>query len=287
MNNITRFWQDVRDHPAYEGHDMHRHPRFNHRTHGIPLRLHGDGVTSISCGKTWSQSIDVLSWSSCVAPIMASWVTNPIIFFVYESMLVDDESGDSMDEVFRVLVWSLYWLYQGVYPDRNHDNIKYVDIDPKGVDALRALHALADGFFMPLWVIRMDLEYIVKRLRVASYRRQDCILCPAGNHSRLPWTDCRDNASWISRLWDRESWKEAFPRPHRLFRHLPGVTIAMYIPDILRCKFLGVGAYVLGSVLQCLYVFLIGGNGDAALAYVFERVRRVYRRLGISKDRFS
>jgi hypothetical protein len=67
-------------------------------------------------------------------------------------MLVADESGDTMDEVFRVLVWSLYWLYQGVYPDRNHDGIKYVDIDPMGVDALRALTALADGFFMPLWV---------------------------------------------------------------------------------------------------------------------------------------
>ena len=72
-----------------------------------------------------------------------------------------------------------------------------------------------------------------------------------------------------------------------MFRHLPGVTIAMYIPDILHCKFLGVGAYVLGSVLQYLYVFLIGGNGDEALAYVFERVRRAYTRLGISRDRFS
>jgi hypothetical protein len=61
----------------------------------------------------------------------------------------------------------------------------------------------------------------------------------------------------------------------------------MFIPDILHCKFLGVDAYVLGSVLQYLYVFLIGGHGDEALAYVFERVRRAYQRLGIIKDRFS
>ena len=202
-------------------------------------------------------------------------------------MVVADAGGDSMDRVFLVLVWSLYWLYQGVHPDRDPDGRKYVDIDPTGSDALRALTPLADGLFCCLWVIRMDLEYVVKRLHVASYRRQDCALCPAGHRACLPWTDCRSDAAWIGRIWDRDSWRVAFPRPHRLFRHLPGVKIAMFIPDILHTKFIGVDAYVLGSILQYLYIYLIDGGADEALAYVFELVRQAYDKLGIHRDRFA
>ena len=67
LENITRFWEDMQGHPCYENHPMHQHHRFDFKTKCIPLRLHGDGVTSIACGKIWARSVEALSWSSCLA----------------------------------------------------------------------------------------------------------------------------------------------------------------------------------------------------------------------------
>ena len=81
LENITRFWEDMQGHPCYENHPMHQHRRFDFKTKCIPLRLHGDGVTSIACGKSWARSVEALSWSSCLGPHAATWITNFLIIF--------------------------------------------------------------------------------------------------------------------------------------------------------------------------------------------------------------
>ena len=119
--SIATFWDNMHGHPSYPTHPMHNHEYSNHRTHGIPIRLHGDGVTSIACGKIWSKSVEALSWSSCLAKPGASWVTNCLILFVFECIV----AGESMDVVFANLAWSLYWAYLGAHPDRCPKGILY------------------------------------------------------------------------------------------------------------------------------------------------------------------
>ena len=168
VEDITRFWEDMHGHPSYPNHPMHRHHKFDFKTKGIQSRLHGDGVTSIACGKIWAQSVEALSWSSCLAPRVASWITNFLIIFIYESVIVHDQT---MEVVFAQLSWSLYWLERGEWPDRCFRGILYTT----GVNFARRLTSLAGGFFGVVWVIRNDLEWIVKRLRVPDYRSNDCI----------------------------------------------------------------------------------------------------------------
>ena len=55
FENITRFWTSQEQHPLFADHPMHEDTEHNRkyplRKFGIPIRFHGDGVTSIACGK--------------------------------------------------------------------------------------------------------------------------------------------------------------------------------------------------------------------------------------------
>ena len=78
VNKNSRSWDSMCNHPGYGDHPMHSH-EYDRRTYGIPFRMYGDGVTSIACGEIWAHSVEALSWSSCLSPPIASWVTNILI----------------------------------------------------------------------------------------------------------------------------------------------------------------------------------------------------------------
>ena len=279
IENITLFWEDMRGHPSYPDHQLHRHRKFDFKTKGIPLRLHGDGVTPIACGQIWAQSVQALSWSSCLSPRIGSWITNFLIIFIYESMIVQDQT---MEVVFAQLAWSLYWLERGEWPDRCFRGILYTT----GIDFARKGTPLAGGFFGILWIIRNDLEWIVKRLRVPDYRSNDCILCPAGNYCDLPWSDCRTAALWIPRTWTPVTWAAQFLNPHHLFLALR-LSILVFAPDPLHTKYIGTDGYFLGGVLRYLTHHLLMNNPDANLSQVIKELGQAYDDLGIHAGRFS
>ena len=71
--NIQEFWYSQRDHPAYAGHAMHTHARFNFEDSAIPLFVHGDDVASVDIGRVSTKAVDVVSWG----PLLSSFENSP------------------------------------------------------------------------------------------------------------------------------------------------------------------------------------------------------------------
>ena len=93
---------------------MHAHPRSDFREKGVPFSVHGDGATSIACGKTNSKSIECISWAPLLCGATFSWMSNIIIVLLWKFSLVKEGPVQTMDVVWRHVCWSLYWLYQEV-----------------------------------------------------------------------------------------------------------------------------------------------------------------------------
>ena len=62
------FWEKIGDHPLLEGHPVHarRDLPCDWRRLAVPFSIHGDGVPCVGVGKTWSKSMELLSWASCL-----------------------------------------------------------------------------------------------------------------------------------------------------------------------------------------------------------------------------
>ena len=50
-SNIPDFWEQMSDHPSFKDHPMHVHQLSNFRTHGLPIRVYGDGAPAMGVGK--------------------------------------------------------------------------------------------------------------------------------------------------------------------------------------------------------------------------------------------
>ena len=82
-------------------------------------------------------------------------------------------------------------------------------------------------------------------------------------------------------MWTNQTVADAFPRRHRLFRHVPGVGIRSYIPDALHCKYLGSDAYFIGSLLWFFISSLMPGTVQANLSLLFAELKKEYKNVGL------
>ena len=115
-DKLQQFWSSVEDHPSMSGHPIKNIPNF--RTHGIPLGFRGDEVPITGRNKCWSKSMLTFSWASLVA----MGRTAECLFWIYaifEKMIVC-QPLNTLDSVFKILVWSFEALFKGVWPDKNH-----------------------------------------------------------------------------------------------------------------------------------------------------------------------
>ena len=145
---------------------MHKEHRYDANSRAVPIALHADGVTCVGLGKKASKHADCISWCSLLTHSTATASINFIVLFIFQIMIVKNNIVDTMDVVWKNIVWSLYWLYQGVHPDRDADGRMYVPGD--GLRYTLRLTALADGFFATMWGARADIEYKVPVLSVDS-----------------------------------------------------------------------------------------------------------------------
>ena len=67
------------------------------------------------------------------------------------------------DLMWKTLIWSLYWAYEGLEPDRGPDNVLYTAAD--GELFLRAIQVLAGGHYGIVWVSAADLDWMHKKAR--------------------------------------------------------------------------------------------------------------------------
>ncbi len=271
--NIGQIWSDMQGHPAFPQHPLARRP--DHQRNCIPIALHGDGVAISGVGRSWGKSVDVYSWASLLGK-GSTVSTNFLVYLLYWKLRVTREGMDVFDKFSKVLAWSLYWLFLGVWPRRDADNHEYLADSP---DGKRAGQPLADGDYAVLWCLRGDMEHVAKALGLNHPGSlQPCPLCRC-NTTTIPWTDGRPGAAWMSTIWTHTAWVAAHPERHRIFR-LPGVGVLTYIPDILHTMHLGCYQYVFGSILQFLTDHRMGGNKEETLSRIWNKIKEGYSRSG-------
>ena len=94
----------------------------NFQEWAVPISLHGDDVPVTGVGKAWVSQMTTFSLCSMIN----KGETKDMSFFIYgcfERLRVvdEDQSKDTLGCFFKLLVWSLEWLYKGQWPDRDHN----------------------------------------------------------------------------------------------------------------------------------------------------------------------
>ena len=86
-SNIPDFWEQMIDHPSFKDHPMHVHQLSNPRTHGLPIRLYGDGA-AVGVWKTWVSMVGTIAWVSCLTTTGDSRTYLLVIAFMFELLEV-------------------------------------------------------------------------------------------------------------------------------------------------------------------------------------------------------
>ena len=97
------------------------------------------------------------------------------------------------------------------------------------------------------------------------------------NTTDCPWTDHRDGiALWQLKMWTNIAYAAAHPNRHRVLRHVPGVGINNYCPDIMHSKHLGSDKSFVGSALRNLTHHILPGDFDGNLSGVWRQIKAEY-----------
>ena len=110
--DLKQFWKEVgrRKDPRLQQHDMCNRNRWSE--HAIPLALHGDGVPVLQVGKAGSKGWDAFSFQS----LFAFGKTLEVKLLIFGVFTASATEGTWL-EAFRVVTWSLHWLYMGTWPE--------------------------------------------------------------------------------------------------------------------------------------------------------------------------
>ena len=136
-DKLEEFWAEMQGSPQLLGHPITSLP--NYQSRAIPLALHGDGVPVTGVGKVWGKSLDVFSWCS----LLGTGLTIEFTFYIYsifQKALCNATLFNTKQRFWRILVWSLQALMNGLWPDRTWDG----ELDPKGGTPLAG--AMGDFF---------------------------------------------------------------------------------------------------------------------------------------------
>lgn len=281
--NVATFWESQVDHPMFANHPMHTRTGASFSTHGIPIAIHRDEVPVLHPGKQWCKMVECISWSSCLCRGPVNLV-NIVIAFIFSLMYVRLPGLCTHDAIWKVVCWSLTACYEGKFPSEDPSARPYTE----GINARRAGQWLADGYFLVLWLLRSDLDYMKSAFRGADYggNQAPCNSCAATGDDECPWTDCRDDAVWMNKIYSPSEHARLSPLRHRIFRSVPGSSITIYLADILHTKHIGTDQPYYGSVIRYLTHSLIndGINPDANLQTLWQDIANLYKKFG-AKDR--
>ncbi len=113
---------------------------------------------------------------------------------------------------------------------------------------------LAGGYFGVLWMMKGDLDYFAKVLRLRHYsQEQFCDFCPATRHEPFSMNafNFRTDASWKGQCYTSWQWRHLNPERHPIFQR-SYLTQHNIEPDDLHVVHLGTSMYLLGSILWLL-----------------------------------
>ena len=110
VSKLRHFWDEMEDHPLLVGHPVRA--RRNWKSLCVPISIHGDGVPCVGVGKSWTKSMELLSWASCVAS-GTTMNTFHYIFGVFAHLLSTRFGMNTMQQFWKILAWSLRALFAG------------------------------------------------------------------------------------------------------------------------------------------------------------------------------
>ena len=238
---VSEFWDQIGTTERY--HTTHIKIKPNHKTHCIPLGLHGDGVTVTGVGRSWGKQADAYSWTSLLASGPAKSV-NFLVWACYQQCISVADDKATMDQFWDLLTWSFGCLERGQWPSRDMHGAE-ISGGPRG--------PLAGGYFATLWTLKGDLDYFSKCIKLESAQsKTPCFLCKC-NQSTIPWTAVDPaTAEWMNNIWaGDEDWVAAHLSIPSIF-DLPDVGLHSVSPDWMHTKHLGTDQYLYGSVLMLL-----------------------------------
>ena len=190
------FWSAVRPSPQFQSHKVSERP--DYETKCIPLKIHGDGTPVTGLGKGWSKMVDIFSVSSLLicGPTV---LRNLMMFLMWQHLLCRDEGHCTMDEAYKMFIWSFYWMWLGKKPTH--------DWAGKEMVYAGAGDALCGGYFFTVWALICDLEHAHERYDLPNPTALACCpLCPVGLFAGLCWWDFRPSAGWLAHVYNVQSW---------------------------------------------------------------------------------
>eukprot|EP00969_Alexandrium_andersonii_P358556 15451247-Alexandrium_andersonii.AAC.1 len=164
----AEFWAELerRGDPRLQGHPLVSRPEW--KTKAVPLSLHGDGVPVLQVGKPGSKSFEAYNFQSIWAT-GSSLKTKTFMFGVFGGAVAsadDGDEGDTFGEIWKVLTWSLHYLWLGVWPRRDHNGAAW----PQGsTEAALGGTPLAGGMYGVLMALKGDLDYFAHSLGLKHY----------------------------------------------------------------------------------------------------------------------
>ena len=135
---LSSFWDGNRGHPQMSNHPVK--DRSDFRTKCIPIGMHGDEVPVTGIGKCWSKMLLTFSWFSMVAGAASTKDAMFWVWATFEQFSVEGEHG-TLDTFMKVLEWSLYWMWRGLWPTHSWTGEKQLVIH--NANLFRSLHVVA------------------------------------------------------------------------------------------------------------------------------------------------
>ena len=209
--------------------------------------------------EAWGESMDILSWCSLLGKgrtLDFNWY----IYSIWSAYKCEKFGHKTMAVVWKVLIWSLKWLWLGLWPDEDPWGMKY--LDPDSLEFKRKLTPLADGHFGVLWGMKGDLDWFFSQFHLppaGPNSVQPCLCCPASIHEPPIINEFDLTASWIPLTYTREIFERLFPARHMIMKELPGVSVTTFMLDLCHTKHLGTDQYFYASVLWLLCYDLLPG----------------------------
>ena len=194
--NNKKFWAAVKDSPQFKAHKVGTRPGFEENC--IPLKIHGDGTPVTGLGKGWGKLVDIFSVSSMLTH-GPSMLRSMMIFLMFQHLICKDADHKTMDNVFRMFIWSFKACWEGKHPriDWNNNPMHYPEA---GED-------LCGGYFFCVWSLIQDLEHACKVYDLPNPTANACCpLCPVGRELGCKWFDFRPDAVWMQHIYDEISW---------------------------------------------------------------------------------
>lgn len=123
---LQRFWEDVSGHPQMENNPMTGVSGWKRLF--VPMGFHGDGVPVTGKGKIWCKMMTVFSCFSILG-VGNTKEKYWHVWSVFDRLCTQGENG-TLNKFFQLFSWSLYWLWQGVWPDQDHHGNLRLDSVP-------------------------------------------------------------------------------------------------------------------------------------------------------------